>query len=106
MVVRQRMAMFLMTMRQTDSFVHEVDGFDLSVKERHTTQQFANRADDIGNIEIACRHFVQHWGEEKKVLAVDKRDVQVGPPRKRSFEFQRDIHAAESTAQNQYSWLF
>ena len=105
MVVWQRMAMFLVSMRQTDSFMHEIDGFDVSMKERHTTQQLADRADDIGDIEIARRDLVQHRGEEEKVIAIDESHVQVVSLRKRSFEFQRGIHAAKPATQNQHSWL-
>ena len=99
------MAMFLVPMRQSDSFMHEIDGFDVTMKKRHATQQLSDRANDIGDIEVARGDFVQHRGEEEIVVTVDEGDVQVGSPRKRSFEFQRGIHAAEPTAQNQNSWL-
>jgi hypothetical protein len=69
-VVWQRMAMFLVPMRQADSFMHEIDGFDIAMKERHKTQQLADRADDIGDIAIACRDFVEPRGEEGKLAAV------------------------------------
>ena len=71
-VVRQRMAMFLLPMRPAGSFMHEHDAFDVSMKERHKTQQLADRADDIGDIAIACRDFVEHRGEEGKLAAVSR----------------------------------
>ena len=48
---------------------------------------------------------MQHRGEEKKVVAVDEGNVQVSPLRKRFFEFQRSIHAAEPASQNHHPWL-
>lgn len=41
------MAMFLVPMRQADSLIHEVDEFDVSVKECHATYQLVDWADDI-----------------------------------------------------------
>lgn len=59
--------MLLMPMRYPDSSMHKIDGFDLAMKERHATQQFAEVADDIGDVEIARGHLVEHRGEEKKL---------------------------------------
>ena len=55
--------------------MHEITGFDVSMKERHMTQQLADRADDIGDIEVARLEFVQHRGEEGKVVAVSRAPV-------------------------------
>ena len=85
--------------------MHQIDGFDMTVEEGHATQQLADRAHDIGDIEVARRHFVQHRGKEEKVVAVDKGDIQVSALCKRLLEFQGGIHATEPTAQNQNSWL-
>lgn len=104
MVVRQRVAMLLMPMRQADSFLHEIDGFDIAMKERHPTQEFADRADNIRDIEVARRDFVQHRGEEEKVVAVDEGDVHVDPSHQRPFELQCGIHPTESTTEDQYTW--
>ena len=73
------MAMFLVPMRQADSLIHEVDGFDGPVEECHATQQLTDRADDIGDIEVARRDFVQHRGEAETVVAVDEGDVYIAP---------------------------
>src|SRR5678815_4429051 len=82
-----------------------IDGFDLSMKERHTMQELADRAHDIGDIEIARRDFVQHRGKEKKVVAIDESHVQVVSLCKRFFKLKRGIHAAEPPAQNQHAGL-
>ena|SRR6478609_4919253 len=99
------MAMLLVPMREADALVREINGFDLAVKERHPSQQPADRADDIGDVEITRRDFVQHRSEEEKVVLVDEGDVQVGSARQRAFEFQGGIHPAESTTQNHHAWL-
>ena len=85
--------------------MREIDDFDIAMKERHAAQQLADRADDIGDIEVARRDFMQHRGEEEKVVAVDEGHVQVSASCQCVFEFQRDIHPAESTPQNQYPRL-
>src|SRR5689334_7131068 len=83
----------------------QINGLDITVKECDVAQQFADRADDIGDVEVARRDFMQHRSEQEKVIAVDEGDVQVGSPRQRMLEFEGGIHPAEPTPQNQDAWF-
>ena len=58
-------------------------------------QQLANRTDDISDIVVARRDFVQHRGEEEKVVVVHEGDILVGSPRKRLLKLQGGIDTTE-----------
>ena len=95
--------MVLVPMRQTDSSMHEINGFDLVMKERRPAQQLAHWADDIGDVQVARGDFVQHRSEEEKIVLIDERDVYVDSATQRPFEFECSIHPAESTAEYQHA---
>ena len=78
MVKWQRVAMVLVPMRHADSTIAEINGLDLPMKERHLMQQLADGADDIGNVEVARGHFVQHGRKEEKIVVIHEGDVEIG----------------------------
>ena len=67
-------------------------------------EEFAQRADDIGQVEIARRHLVEHRGEEEEIFLSDEGDFDVGVAA--LFEFERGVEAAEAAAENENTGLF
>jgi len=73
---------------------------DCSLNKLRATQQPADGADDVRNVQIARGDLVQHRCEQKKVLTIDERRLQIRPPGQTLFQFQGGIKAAEPVAQN------
>ncbi len=67
--------MLLVSMRDAHVLMGEIDGFNFSMKEVHATQELSDRADNVGDVEIIGGHFVQHGGEEEKIVVVDEGDI-------------------------------
>jgi hypothetical protein len=92
-------------MRQADSMMYEIDGFDVAMEERPRRNGLRIGLTILVISGSLAGDLVQHQGEEEKVVAVDEGDVQVGSLLKRSFEFQCGIHTAEPSTQNQHTGL-
>src|SRR5918996_2933697 len=78
----------------------EIDGPDFAVKEIRSLQELSDRIDDGRDVEVTGGYFVQHRREEKKILAVDQRDIDVRILAEYLFQFQGGIESAKTTAQN------
>lgn len=102
----QMIVLQLVRVRRTDAVgdddapVGQVNHLHVAIKELHAPQ-LAHGIHDIGHVQIAGRHFVQHRREQEKVLAVDERDFHVRVTGQRLLQLQSGIQTAKPTAQNQ-----
>src|SRR5262249_40943587 len=67
----------------------------------HSCEQLPERIDDRAELEVAGGHLVQHWGEEKEVVAGDERHLEVVTPGDDLLELEGGIDAAESTTEDE-----
>ena len=79
----------------------EINALDASVKDPHVLEQFSDGADDMRNVQIARRHFVQHWGKEKEILAVDEGDLDILIASQGLFEIEGRVQPAKTASKNQ-----
>src|SRR6516225_7375399 len=59
-------------------------------------KQFADRIHDVGEIEVAGGHFVQHGRKQEKVLAINKCDLEVRVTGHRLLQLERGVQPAEA----------
>src|SRR5215471_8316512 len=99
MIVFKRVRVPIETVRDNDLFFVNVDLVHIAAEKVHAANHFADRIDDVGQIQIARRNFMQHWREQKKVLAIYDSDLETWVPA--FFKLQRRIQPAETAAENQ-----
>jgi len=76
-VVGKVVLMAIGSMRDHHAASWKVDTLDDSLEEARLPQDTADGADNVGQVEVARRHLVKHRGEEKEVVPVDERDLDV-----------------------------
>jgi hypothetical protein len=84
-------------MRNNDLFFVDVDLVHVSAEKIYVPNHFANRINDVGQIKVARRDFVQHRSEQEKVLAINNRDFELRVPT--FLELQRCVKPAETAAE-------
>src|SRR5262245_34591061 len=99
-VVFQFVVMMLRAVKNGYSFGSKIDALHIAIKEVHAFQHFAKGIHDIGEIQIACRNFMQHWSEEKKVFSIDECYFGVWIAGERFFQLQCSIEASETASKN------
>src|SRR5262250_901741 len=83
----------------------KINGLNFAVEEPDFLRHFADRVHDVGDIQVAGGHLVQHGGKQEKVLAIDKCDLKVRVTGHRLLQLERRVEAAEAAAQYQNpSW--
>jgi len=70
--------MMIKSMRNRHQLPLQIDRLDLPGKETDSLKQLAHGVHDIAQIEIAGGDLVQHRSEEKKVVAVHQRYLDIG----------------------------
>src|SRR6516165_3406072 len=98
----------LMTFRAVDD-VHppgwKINGLNFAVEKPDFLKHFADRIHDVGDIQVAGGHFVQHGRKQEKVLAINKCDLEVRVTGHRLLQLERGVQPAEAPAQYQNpSW--
>src|SRR5262249_24771076 len=83
-----------------DAFTGQINTFHVTTKEAHAAEQFADRVDDMGDVEIARSHFVEHRGKQEKVLPIHQHYFHIRVTRKSLFQLKRRIQATKPTAEN------
>jgi hypothetical protein len=78
----------------------QIDRLHVADEDVRSLQQGANRADDVGDVEIAGGHLVEHRCKEEEVVVADERDFEIGRGAGEPFQVQRGVHAAESTTEH------
>ena len=99
MVIIEFVMMVLLSVRDGHHLGVEIDALHITVEDLDSLEQFADRTDDMCNIQIAGRNLVEHRCEEKEILAVDERDLDVFVARKCLVEVQGRIQPAEAAAE-------
>src|SRR5215469_5124317 len=99
MVVIERVRVPIESMRNKNLFSLGVDLVHIATEKIHVANHFANRINDVCQIQIARGDLVQHRSKEKKVLAINDRDLKARIIA--LLEFQRGIKSAEAAAENE-----
>src|SRR6266567_7915136 len=86
-------------MRDNDLLFVDVDLVHVPAEEIYVPNHFADRINDVGQIQVARCDFVQHRSEQEKVLAINNRDFELRVST--SLELQRRIEPAETAAENE-----
>jgi hypothetical protein len=94
-VVIKFMRVALLSVDDRHALGGEVDLLHFAVKEPHVLQEFSNGIDDVGHVEIAHRHFMQHRREQRVILAVNDRDASPRISGDRLFQAERSVESAE-----------
>src|SRR5271157_1771611 len=100
-VIFERVAMMVEAVGNGDALVGKINAFHFAREEIHSLEHSAHRIDDSGEVQVTGRHLVQHRGEEKEILAVNERNLDIGLASERLFEFHGGIKAREAAAENQ-----
>src|SRR5205823_1365133 len=98
MIVFERVRVPIKSMRNNDLFFVDVDLLHVPAEKIHAANHFANGINDISQIQIARGDLVQHWREQKEVLAIY--DSHLKPRVSKLFELQRCIQPAKAAAEN------
>src|SRR5881392_1669941 len=75
MIVFERVRVPIKSMRNNDLFFIDVDLVHVTAEKIHAANHFADRINDVRQIQIARRDLVQHWREKEKVFAIDNGDL-------------------------------
>src|SRR5436190_13051388 len=75
MIVFERVRVPIKSMRNNDLFFIDVDLVHVTAEKIHAANHFADRINDVRQIQIARRDLVQHWREKEKVFAIDNCDL-------------------------------
>src|SRR5215831_11552489 len=103
MVVFKCVRVPIESMRDNNLFFPGVDLVHVAAEKVHAANHFADRINDVGQIQIARRDFVQHWREQEKVLAIYDRHFK--PRIVALLEFQRSIKSAKAATENKHACL-
>jgi len=76
----------------------KINAGDFDFGKARAAQQLPERADDVACADAARACFGQHRREQKKVLAVEQRDVHITLAPKPLLQFERGIESGESAA--------
>jgi hypothetical protein len=85
--------------RNDDLFPVDVYFVHVTAEEINVPNHFANRINDVRQIQIARRDLVQHWREQEKVLPIHDGDFESRIPA--LLKLQRRIKSAKSTTENE-----
>ena len=88
-----------MTLRAVDD-VHppcwKINGLNFAVEKPDFLKQLADRIHDVGDIQVAGGHFVQHGRKQEKVLAINKCHLEVRVTGPRLLQLERGVESAEA----------
>src|SRR5215469_2894321 len=101
MIVGNIVMMVIETVRDGHELPLEIDRFHFSGEEIDSLQEFSDGIDDIREIEIASRDFVQHRRKQKEVVAVHERDLYFGIACQRIVQVNRRMQPGKTAAENQ-----
>src|SRR5215813_6865562 len=79
----------------------EIYRFHLSREKVDPFQELSHRIDDIREIEIAGGDFVKHGSKQKKVVAINQRDLDVGIAGQRIVQMNRRMLPGKTAAENE-----
>src|SRR6266480_2739164 len=103
MIVFERVRVPIKSMRNNDLFFIDVDLVHITAEKIHAANHFADRINDVRQIQIARRDLVQHRCEQKKVLAIDHRDFELRIAT--LLKFKRRVKPTEPAAKNENTCL-
>src|SRR6516164_11776803 len=98
-IVVERVRMPIESMRDNDLFFIDIDLVHVAAEEIHVPNHFANRIDDVGQIQIAGCDLVQHRREQEEILPIYDSNFESRVPT--FLEFQSRIKPAKSAAENE-----
>jgi len=98
-------AVMIEPMRKEDSPILNIDLIDFPCKKLDTPQHLTSRIYNRREIEIARRYFMEHGCEQKKILAIDKGDLDGRIPGKCSLQLHRDREARKPASQNEHPFV-
>src|SRR5258706_4451417 len=79
----------------------QIDSLDVAIEKMCAAQQLAHRIDDVRQVQVTSRNFMQHRREQKEVLAIDKREFNIRVMTKLLFNMQTGINNSAAAPQNQ-----
>jgi hypothetical protein len=82
------------------SVSRKVDRFDIRTQYRYMPEQPSKWITDVGGLEIAGCHFMEHWGKECEVISADECDFDIGAFCHDPIEVSCGLYAGESATQN------
>src|SRR6266704_2590603 len=89
--------------RNRHALLFDIDLVYVAAKKIDVADHLADGIDDVGQVQIAGRDFVQHRREQKKVFTVYDRNfkARILP----SFKFERGVKSAEAAAEDEHPCL-
>src|SRR5437764_840738 len=78
----------------------QIDPLDIALKEVNLAKKLPDGINNVRHIQVACGDFVKHRSEEKEIVVVDQRDVDVRVTRNLPFHFDRGVQSAESAPED------
>ena len=97
------MIVFIISMSNDHATFLQIDFSDVAIEKVRAAQKLAHGIDNVGQIKVTCRNFMQHRCEQKEVLAIDKRKLNIRVATKRLLKTQGRIKTAEAAPKNQDS---
>src|SRR5262245_57947109 len=92
-------------MPDAHALLSKVNRFDFRDPHVRAVDHLSQRLDDVGQGNIAARYFVEHRGEEDKVLLRDHGNFDIGSGTQAFFEVSRSVGAGKTAAKNQDALL-
>jgi len=98
-------AVMIEPMRNDNSPILNIDLIDFPCKKLDTPQHLAGRIYNRCEIEIARRYFMEHGGEEEKVLAIDEGDLNGRIPSEFPLQLHGDREPGKPASQNDHPFV-
>src|SRR5438552_4011938 len=100
MIVWQFMVVIVKAMGYADAIALEINRFDLSGKEIDPLEQLADGIHDVGQVQIAGCHLVQHWGEQEEIVPVHERYLDIRIASQRVIKMNRRVQPGKTAAKD------
>ena len=100
MIVLDRVGVPVGPVRDLDHTPLERDSSNLALKKTDAPQQLSDGVHDVGEVDVARGHLVEHGCKQEEVVRVDQSDVNVIDAAEALLECEGRVEASEPAAQD------
>jgi hypothetical protein len=102
-IVWEVVVMMIKSVRHGDELAFEINGFNFAREKADPSQELSHGIHDIREIEVAGGNLVQHGSEQKEIVPVHQRDLDIGIAGQGVIEVNSRVQPGKATAENQDS---
>jgi len=99
-IVWKLVMVMIKSVRHGHKLAFQIDGFNVSREKADPPQKLSHGIHDVGEIEIAGGNFVQHRSEQKEIIPVHQRDLDIGIAGQSVIQVDGRVQPGEAAAKN------